>query len=208
MKITYLSYFLSYSLAVLAKKTRSFSVPDGVCDFDIYPYTGGWYELATSATVSNTIEKDCICPVAYYTTNATDSSVIDVTNSCIRNGTFWSVTGNAYQSSTDESKGNLRVSIPGSPSANETSANYIILKQWFTSDENETAPQYTLVGGSDENHWWFIGRSPNWNKRIWRNARHVLKANEYNVTDFHKPEQSCHFLGRHGANLIPPSESE
>lgn len=176
-------------------------LPDGVCSFNANRYTGGWYELATSAHVADTMEKDCNCPVAYYTTNTTNSNVIDLTNSCIRNGSFYSVHGNLYPAQKGTPGGNLEVVLAGNGTATGN-VNYIVLKQYFTNLES-MAPQYAIVGGNDENTWWWISRSPNWNDAVWNNVYYVLLANGYNVTDLHVPIQTCIFTGGHGENLLP-----
>ena len=177
----------------------SFSQPTGICSFNADSYTGGWYEIATSDYVSMTTEAGCKCSAAYYTTNPNDTNVLDVTNSCIRNGRFWSVTGQVHSAPAGQPQGNLHVSLDGYPTRTN-GTNYHILKLYGGTEE----PQQAVVGGSDENHWWLLSRNPNWNDTIWYNVVHVLEASEYNITGFRVPEQTCQFLGSHGRNLIPP----
>lgn len=198
-------------IVLLLSHVTAFTIPDGVCSFDVNAFTGGWYELASSYLVGTTIEAGCSCPVAYYTTNVTNANVLDITNSCIRNGRYYSVQGNAFPAPQGRPGGNLRVELSGSQS-NDTLPNYIILKQWFTPPSNgsstdqtlNNAPQFALVGGSNQNMWWFISRTPNFDTDIWYNANYVLQGNEYNITGFTVPSQTCQFLGGHGPNLIPP----
>jgi lipocalin len=195
----------------------AFVPPDGLCTFDLNSYTGGWYELASSAYIGETLESGCICPVAYYTTNDTSASPsLDVTNSCIRNGNYYSVSGKIHSASAGEPQGNLLVTLNStvtnsnnSKNGNESNkSNYIVLKLYYAQNKqnNDTpiAPQYALVGGDIENYWWLLGRTPNWNDTIWNNANYVLQGNDYNVTAYRMPKQTCRFLGEHGPNILPP----
>lgn len=205
-----------FVLLTLLWSTNAFVPPSGLCSFDLPSYTGGWYELNTADYVRNTIETDCDCPVAYYTLNSTNSSVLDVTNSCIRNGVFTSISGSASPvagfppsnlhvdiTSTSEDR-SFRANVPTSTDG-ATSPNYIVVQQW-SSDDTSLAPQYALVGGQTENLWWFLGRSPNTNVTIWNYAAHLLQGYGYNVTNYAISSQDCQFLGGHGRNLIPPPE--
>jgi len=182
---------------------------DGVCTLSLPRYSGGWYELATSDFVANTLERDCICSAAYYTLNSTNSDNLDVTNSCIRksDGSYYSVTGHAYPSDKGQPQGNLRVVIdqpspPITSEGKENSANYIAMRLWSDDSEDD---RYSLVGSNYTNAWWLLSRSPNWNGTIWNSALHLLEAYDYNVTNWRKTEQTCLFLGTHGNNLLPPS---
>ena len=202
MRLTKEIFGLGLVLALVEKgKCQSFDVPSGICHFSLSSYTGGWYELATSHNVSQTIEVGCICSSVYYTTNTTDSSVLDLTNSCIRWGNYYSVSGNAYSNLYD-TDGSLFVNFTTWPFQNKKQdtqvPNYIILK---TYDDLG----YALVGGNNENYWWLLSRSPNWNETVWNNARYVLLSNGYSVGNYSHTEQSCQFLGGHNdQNLIPP----
>lgn len=197
-------------IAPLISSVVAFTAPNGVCKFNADSFTGGWYEIASSAYVGETVEKDCICPAAYYTTNEKNSSVLDLTNSCIRNGNFYSVSGKINPAPPGEPQGNLRVVLDSynpntNTTNNNTAPNYMILKEYARQNQTNT-PQYVLVGGDNENYWWLLSRSPNWDDYIWYNVNYLLQAHEYNVTGFRVPEQTCQFLGGHGKNnLIPPS---
>jgi lipocalin len=221
MRLNFASFLTAATLQFL-HVANAFDVPDGVCKLSLATYTGGWYELAASNYVRSVLENDCLCPSAYYTLNAGNDSLLDLTNSCIRDGEFWSVTGQVYPLS-DQPEGNLRVEIDqrqngqngqngqdghpchgqddnGNQDNEAEIPNYIVLKLYYENDD----PQFSLVGGHDENYWWLLGRSPEWNQSIWDNAIHVLQANQYNITDHGVPEHSCLFLGRHGANNLIP----
>lgn len=191
-------------IAFIASCNAAFFTPEGLCTFDVNTFTGGWFEIASSNNVSITIEAGCKCPVSYYTTVG-DSKNVSLTNSCIRNDQFWSVNGTLAAPNGGKPQGGLFATIGN---ANATSTpNYIVLKQWFTEKGTPTAPQYALVGGSDENWWWLIGRSPLWNMDVWYNAVYVLQAHEYNITGYASADQSCQFIGGHGRNLIPSPSS-
>lgn len=203
-------------LAGVVSSTLAFSPPDGLCKFDTNSYTGGWYEIASSAYVGQTTEAGCICPVTYYTTNVTDPTVLDLTNSCIRNGMPYAVSGNVHPAPPGEPQGNLHVSLNyGSNMNSDMTPNYIVLKEYYGSNSQNgtiqtqgTTPQFVLVGGNRENYWWLLSRSPNWDDYIWYNANYVLQGYEYNVTGYRVPEQTCQFLGGHGKNnLIPPPQA-
>src|SRR5436190_11686432 len=79
--------------AAFASTAFAFKTPNGVCDFDADRFTGGWFELASSWNVANTIERGCECPVAVYTTNKVNMTQMDVTNSCLRYGQYWKMQG-------------------------------------------------------------------------------------------------------------------
>ena len=202
------STFSTILLFVFVCKVASFTPPDGVCQFNLPTYTGGWYQLATSANIINTTQMDCICSTAYYTLNSTNANVLDLTNSCINstNEQFTSVTGNVYPANEGEPSGNLHVIITGQPSLPSAPSNYIIMRFWKDDGEDGNL-RYALIGGNDENSWWLLSRSPNWNQTVWNQAQNMLRSYDYNTTDYQQTDQSCIFLGTHGRNLLPPGSS-
>lgn len=176
-----------------------FTAPNATCEFSADKYSGGWFELASSYDIANTIEKGCECPVAYYSANATNPDNIDVTNSCIRDGQFWKMQGVAYPTDVD---GQLNVRLFGGSTKSSQAANYIVTKLW--SDEFGDY-EYALVGGNKENTWWFLGRSPMWNETVAGEAKAALEDMGYNVTSARVAVHDCIFLGGHdGVNLQKP----
>lgn len=179
----------------------AFITPKGDCDFDLSAYTGGWFEIASAYSVGQTFELGCICPVAYYSLNKTDSSYFDITNSCIRNGQFWKMQGYASPAAVNSS-GSYNVYLYGSNVPPTYSGNYVVLKVWYDEFDDYT---YALVGGNNRNNWWFISRSPsNENDgETLKKALKILRRWNYDVDNYTKPIQKCIFLGGHdGVNLI------
>lgn len=205
-------FALTFALPSLFANAQ-FTPPEGVCQFSLSRYTGGWYELATSANVSATLERDCMCSVAYYTLNATDDNVLDATNSCIKkgDGSFYSVTGNVFSSSLGKPPGELHAVIDQTIPDNATAydyqdqpSNYIVVKLW---KDRFLDVRYSLVGGNSTNMWWLLSRDPNWNEIVWNSAQHLLQGYGYNITNWTRTAQPCVFLGEHGNNLIPPNQT-
>ena len=201
--------YLSLVLAAFVSPTLAFTPPNGLCKFDSNSYTGGWYEIASSAYVGETLEAGCICPVAYYTTNETSGSILDLTNSCIRNGSNYVVSGQIHAAPQGEPQGNLVVTLNSMPNvSDDKNPNYIVLKLYYGQTQGTQGTlQLALIGGDTENYWWLLSRSPNWDDYVWYNANYLLQANYYNVTGFRVPEQTCQFLGGHGENNLNPPPS-
>jgi lipocalin len=188
-----------FFLSTLIGAVRSDGIPIGECDFDLAAYTGGWYEIATSSNVANTIENGCDCPVAYYTLNSTFSGNIDVTNSCIKDGSFWTMQGWGKPATNPRaSKGNLNVffsnSQTGSRVMDAYNGNYAVVKTWRDEYNDYT---YALVGGSKNTSWWFLSRSPWNNGTVFDDAMTVLDYYGYNTTDYRMAVQDCVFTGGH-----------
>lgn len=179
----------------------AFEKPEGVCNISYPKYTGGWFELASSDFVSKTLERGCDCSTAYYTLNTTNSENIDVSNTCLRYGQFWRVSG--YSLPVEgETEGSRHVVLnSGFPDTNLNVSNYNIIKIWSDEYDDYT---HALVGGDTENLWWLIGRSPNKNETILQNSFHVLLSHGYNITEYHEQNQYCKFIGGHEGVTLEP----
>lgn len=189
-------------LQIVSTSVFAFTVPHGACDVNVDAYTGGWFEIASSWNVANTIERGCECPVAYYSSNATNHDNLDVTNSCIRYGQFWKLQGNAFPVYEDGEKinGNLNVQFSGGRTVPAPKGNYVILKTWTDEFGDYTN---AVVGSNNNMNWWYLGRSPVNNETLLENALHTLQSYEYNVTDYRLAVQDCIFTGGHdGVNLV------
>ena len=162
-------------------------IADGTDCVSLPKYTGGWYEIYSSQFIWNTTENGCSCSQTYYNLNATDSSSITIWNSCWRYGQQFNVTGWAKQiNDTFPGQLHAELNFPGETTF-PWKANYIILYIWRSAAGDY---EYSLVAGSDADHWWLISRYPTVSADVWESAYQMLNAWGFNTEKPHLVDQT------------------
>ncbi len=177
--------------------SEDFKPPRGLCEFSKDKFTGGWYQLATSKKLHETLDDGCICKTAFMTLNRTMSANLDITTSCARWGVFDASHGSLH-GDLEREQGTFYLDWIGEANSGDLlgqGPNFIVLKTYHEM-------QHVLVGGPTPDHWWLLSRMPNWDQRIMNNARLLLLSHGYVVDAYHRDLQVCRFLGGHGKNLM------
>ena len=133
---------------------------------DLSQYMGIWYEIGATLVPRQFMEKGCSCNYANYTLVG---DLVDVQNSCIRNGSPSIARGTASQLNKSR-PGDLTVSFPGRP---VSGPNYIVVNQWSNNS-------LTLVGDPCQAYFWLLSRDREISTGIVAEALDYAKTMGYN----------------------------
>jgi apolipoprotein D and lipocalin family protein len=108
--------------------------PLAKCDaLDLPQYLGGWFEIGRTAIIRNTAQRGCECVEANYSLK--EDGVVGVRNTCVRNGTFTEIFGQAVALGKSE----FLVTFPGVPGPPFQGPNYVVLNVWENNGVYERA---------------------------------------------------------------------
>lgn len=150
--------------------------------FNLDKYTGGWFEIASTKFVQNTIERGCECSNVYYT--RFNETQLNVTNTCTRNSQNFTVKG--FASVLGENS--LHVSFPEFPVffENKTEPNYIVEKVYMSINGDY---EKVIVKGSSDNFLWFLSRTPMISDSEFESMINDSLVMNLNVTNLVKSQQ-------------------
>ena len=154
---------------------------------DVPKYTGGWYQIATTKYVSDTMEYGCTCPQLYYKLNETNSDNVDGTYACLQSGNTVKYNVQLRRPNPKQYPSQFQLYMPATMPDWPSNVNYVVLKTW--RDENGNL-SYVLIGLDNPNAFWLIARSPRMDNGIIQNAIQTAYSQGYNTTSLHVDDQN------------------
>jgi apolipoprotein D and lipocalin family protein len=118
-------------LTAVSAATPLCTDPTQKCDvLDLQKYLGGWFEIGRTAIIRNTAQRGCECVEANYSLR--DTGVVGVRNTCVANGTFTEIFGQAVALGPSE----FQVTFPSVPAPPFAGPNYVVQNVWVDAQGN------------------------------------------------------------------------
>lgn len=170
-------YFLTFGIFILLFScTQKGTIePETVSTLDLNKYMGTWYEIAR---FQNPFEKDLVGVTATY--GLQEDGKIRVLNA------GWKET---LDGDYDAAVGTAKQPNPAEPGKLKVSFFFIFYADYYVLEVDTVDYQYALVGSSDPNYLWILGRKPQMKPKIYDMLLKEAAKLGYDTTQFYKVPQ-------------------